>query len=325
MSSLIDRYISAVVRSLPASRRVEVASDLRHRIDSMVAERGDDPDAVDSVLEDLGDPRHVARDIDHRRHRIVGADHYPAYVRVLRDTALLVVPVVAILGALVEASVPGSDAGSVAWAALVAGVQAAVGVVVVVTLGYVLVGRLVPTREWTLDDLPSDADHRPIALADVILMSVVVLLGIGIAAWQRAWPPISTEGGDNVPLLAPDLWTPWLWIVFALFIASVALLAVAYRRGRWTMPLAICNLVVDAALLVLIVWLAAGDRVLNPDAQIAVANDLGRDVLPAIATPLVGVLLVVGLAADAIGPLRAAAGGSPVASAEWPEDAPPPS
>jgi hypothetical protein len=306
MASLTDRYISAVTRSLPASRRVDVASDLRHRIDGMVAERGDEPDAERDVLTELGDPRRVARDIDHRRHRIVGADQFPAYIRVLRDTASLVVPVVAFLGALVRASIPGSDAGSVAWAAVVAGAWAAVSVLVVVTLGYVVIGRLVPAREWTLDDLPSDADHRPIALADVILMAVAVLLGIGVAVWQRALPPITTDGGESVPILSPDLWTPWLWVLFALFIASVALLAAAYRRGRWTMPLAVSNLVVDIVLFVLIVWLAADDRILNPDAQAAIAKELGRDVLPAAPTLLIGVLVGAALAVDAIGPLRAA-------------------
>lgn len=272
----------------------------------MVAERGGGDDALEEVLVELGDPRHVARDIDHRRHRLIGADHYPSYIRVLRDAALIVVPVVALLGAFVEGSVAGSDAGSVARAAVVAGLQAAVGVVVVVSLGYMIFGRLVPVRKWTLDDLPSDAEHHPIPFADVILMAVAVVVGIGVAVWQRVWPPVTTEDGGSVPILQPDLWNPWLWIVFGLFIASVALLAVAYRRGRWTMPLAVCNLVVDVALFVLIVWLAADDRILNPEAQVAMADELGRDVLPGVPTLLVALVVGAGLAVDAIGPLRAA-------------------
>jgi len=231
-----------------------------------------------------------------------------SYVEHLWHTAsaVLFVPVVGLLGAFTESSVAGSDGGSVLVTGLVAAAWAAVAVVVVVTVGFVVVERLVPAREWTLDDLPDDTDERRIAFADVVLEAVAVLVAFGIAVWQRVWPPIETSDGTSVPILQPELWDLWIWVLFGLCAMSVLVLALAYRRGRWSLPLAVANLVVDAALLVLIVWLAATDRVLNPVALDAIAEQLEVQTLAAVPTLLIALIGGVALLVDAAGPLRAA-------------------
>jgi hypothetical protein len=306
VASLTERYIDAVVRSLPHARRDEVAADLRRIIAGEVAVRGGDDAAERDVLLEMGDPRRVAREVDHRRHRIVGVDQYPAYIRVLRDATLIVVPVVALLGGMTESLVEGSTTGSVLWAALVAGIAAAVVLAVVVTVGYAVAGRVLPARVWSLDELPDDpAEHR-VAFADLVLTGVVVVLTIGIVVWQEVWPPISTPSGAMVPVLSPELWDLWIWVVFALLVASFLLLLVVYRRGRWTMPLAVANAAIDVALVVIAGALAAADRIANPEAVDAVATRLGREELPAAPTLLVVVLVGVAVVGDAVGPLRAA-------------------
>lgn len=306
MTSLIDRYVRAVARSLPRERRAAESDRLATLIADEVARRGGDDDAVRSTLTEMGDPRKVAQEIAPQRHRIVGADQYPSYIRVLRDSLLLVVPIVVVLGALVEASLAGSDTGSVVVAGVVAAGCAVVAVVVVVTLGFVLVERLVPARPWTLDDLPDDTEERRIAFADVVLEAVAVLVGFGVVVWQQVWPPITTPDGEAVPLLQPELWDLWLWVFFGLCAASVVLLALAYRRGRWTMPLAVANLVVGVCILVLVVWLAVEDRLLNPPAQDAIAARLDVEALAGVPTLVVLVFGVVALVVDAAGPLRSA-------------------
>ena len=305
MTPLLDRYVRAVVRSLPRERRDEAGAYLHDLIADEVMRRGGDEEAVRSTLTDMGDPRRVAQEMEPRRHRIVGPDQYPTYVRVLRDALLIVVPIVGAIGALAESSVVGSDGGSVVVTGLVASAWAAVVVLVVVTLGFVLIERLVPAREWSLDDLPDETGERRIAFADVVLEAVAVLLAFGIAVWQRVWPPITTADGESVPILQPELWDLWLWVLFGLCALSVVVLALAYRRGRWTMGLAVANVVVDVALLVLVVWLAATDRVLNPVALDAIAEQLEVETLAAVPTAIIALIGVVALVVDAAGPLRA--------------------
>lgn len=306
MTSLQDRYVQAVVRSLPRERRESAASDLHGLLDDEIGRRGGGDDAERETLTEMGDPRKIAQEIEPHRHRIVGAEQYPSYVRVMRDALLIVVPVVMALGALTEASVDDSSGGSVVVAALVAGLWALVAIFLLVTIGFVLVERLVPARQWTLDDLPA-ADGTPrIAFADVVLESVAVIVAFGLAFWQQRWPPIGTEDGASVPLLQEDLWDLWLWVVLGLCIASVVVLVLAYRRGRWTRSLAVANLVVDLAIAAAVVWLAATDRILNPAAEVELAARIGTDTLPAVPTVLVAVVVGVALFVDAAGPLRAA-------------------
>ena len=93
---LIDRYIYAVVKRLPASRRAEVEAKLRERI----AERSrsvdvDNAKAADStqsvegvdlhnVLSDMGDPVTLADEFRGRERALIGPALYETYILVLK-------------------------------------------------------------------------------------------------------------------------------------------------------------------------------------------------------------------------------------------------
>jgi len=216
VTSLIGRYVRAVVRSLPGDRRDSVSTDLHGLFDAEVERRGGDDESVREALTEMGDPRRVAQEMVPHRHRIVGADQFPSYIRVLRDSLLVVVPVAAFVGGFTETTLASGDRGSIVVSAVISALWSAVVVGVLVTIGFAAAGRFVPARTWTLDDLPDDTDTRRVAFADVVLEAVVVLVAFGLVCWQRIVPPIDTSNGESVPVLHPELWDLWLWVFFGL-------------------------------------------------------------------------------------------------------------
>ena len=95
MNDLVDRYIWAVVKRLPAELRDDVADELRTTVADMLEERGAEGDAsVRDVLLELGDPAELALGYTGGRRYLIGPGLYPMYSRLLRLLLSIVVPIV---------------------------------------------------------------------------------------------------------------------------------------------------------------------------------------------------------------------------------------
>src|SRR4051794_10723231 len=105
--TLTDRYVAAVLRSVPQPRREEIATELRASIEDMGEGRTDagaDVAAAErEVLTEMGDPAALAARYADRRLQLIGPTYYLAWERLLKLLLSFVPATVGVLVGLVAA------------------------------------------------------------------------------------------------------------------------------------------------------------------------------------------------------------------------------
>lgn len=273
--TLTDRYVWAVLKSLPESKRVDIDRELRGSIaddvDARVAS-GEDPTAAErAVLLELGEPGALARSYTGRVAALIGPDLYPAYVGLLKMLYAGVLPIVTIVHLVVQAFA-GTEPGG-----LIGGTVAIVFSLVVhlgfwTTLVFAIAERAGTSMKNvpTLDDGPFDPERLPSIATDTgasrsdLIASLVFLGLIPIAlVWQQFSSVFEDADGRPIPVVDPDLWSFWLPYFLVLTAASLVFAIVLYRRGGWTWPLVVVNAVLTIATTAPLVWLLATGNLLN--------------------------------------------------------------
>lgn len=270
-TTLTQRYIEATARALPESRRDELRRELDATIADMVEARvdiGEDPVAAErAVLTELGDPSVFAARYADRPLHLIGPAYFPTYRRVLTLLVLWVPATVAavVLGVelMAQEVSPGRAVGQSASVLY----QVAIQVVFWVTVVFVVLERsgvATGARGWTVDDLPDRPARRSVSLSDLAFG----LAGYGVAAvfllGQNYRSGIADGGDDNVPMLNSDLWVTAWPLLLALVAVGAVTLILAYRRGRWNLPLALTEFVTTVAFAAVVGVLALRERLFDP-------------------------------------------------------------
>ena len=284
MTQLTDRYLAAAMRGIPEAQRKDVERELRSSIADAVEDRvgaGEDRAAAEkAVLEGLGDPVRLAAGIAGRPLYLIGPDLFVEYRQLLIMLLSIAMPIVGI----VQAAVALSD-GDGLMGALIAGIGGAwtVGIHIFfwVTITFAVVERFDAVREardgisgaagrWTVDRLPALPADR-ISASDAVGELISTAIGIGGLLFLNGAVWFTDASGDPIPLLNPDLWSLLVPALIAILAAQGALQIVVFLVGRWTMPLASVNAVVQLAFSVPVVVLALAGSLINP----AFADALG--------------------------------------------------
>jgi hypothetical protein len=300
MTPLTDRYLAATLRSVPAPRREEIATELRASIEDMIegrtAEGRDSATAEREVLTELGNPAQLAARYADRRLQLIGPTYYLAWERLMKLLLSFIPATVGLVVGLLEATA-GDNAGGAVGAGIAAALQAVVQISFWVTLVFAVIewtNTALNLPEWTVDQLPEVRADRQITLTDTAAAIGWLVLVIAYLPLQHFHSFVPASGGDNLPILDPALWSFWLPFLIAVLIATVGLEIAKYRAGRWTWPLVAVNAVLDLAFAVPVVWLLLTDRLLNPE-FVARFEWLGqgdnRDIVATAA--LVGTILIV--------------------------------
>ncbi|MFG1652159.1 permease prefix domain 1-containing protein [Micromonospora sp. NPDC049275] len=269
MNTLTDRYLAATLRSVPAQRREEIATELRASIEDMIEDRaggGEDAAVAErQVLTELGNPDRLAARYADRRLQLIGPTYYLAWLRLLK-LLLSFIPALAGTVVAVVAVVDGKGFGAIG-PGLVVALHVAVHITFWLTLTFVLIERAQPTAdlpEWTVDELPDVPAHRDISLVDTIASVVMLALTIGYLPLQHYQSWIHATDGDNIPILDPALWSFWLPALIVVLLASGVFEIVKYRIGHWSWRLFAIKALLNLAFTVPLMWLALSDALLNP-------------------------------------------------------------
>jgi hypothetical protein len=278
--SLAERYVAAATRRLPEDQRGDVAAELRgsiaDRIESLSDTRPDltPAEAEYAALVELGDPALLAAGYADRPLQLIGPALYATYVWVLKAVLVIAVPTVTVVVAAIDV-LAGDSAGAVIGHAVWMTFTLTIQVAFWVTLAFAIVERTMSPPDlgeefaWSPDKLPPVVDRG--SLGDLVASVLfIVLSAVGIV-WQQVSAPISVDGGEDVPVLDPDLWSFWLPLILVLLAAELAFEIAKYLSGGWTTRFAAANTVLVLAIGVPLVYLAATDRLLNP----AVVEGLG--------------------------------------------------
>lgn len=269
-----DRYVWAVLKSLPESKRTDIDRELRASIADDVDARvaaGATPDAAEkSVLTELGEPMRLAAGYAGRPLALIGPDLYVDYVRLLKLLAVTVIPIVAITLFVINAltgAAPGELIVGTVGIVISVGVHLGFWVTLVFALvermGVAKKSRLKDNSPFDPDDLPAVATGTTGGRSELIASLVVALLVPVALVWQQISSNFEEADGSPIPVINPALWSFWLPYLIALAVLTGIFAVVLYRVGRWTWPLVAVNAVLTIATIGPMVWLVATGAALN--------------------------------------------------------------
>jgi hypothetical protein len=269
--SLTDRYVAAVLRSLPEDKRADIDKELRASIadavDARIANGEPEADAERAVLQELGDPARLAAGYAGRPLWLVGPAYYVEYVRFLRLLLVIVLPIVAAV-LVVTQVLAGADIGQVFGGAVATLLTVAVHMVFWITLLFVVLertGTKAPVISFDLDDLPLPATETTPKLSDLVATVVFLLFTVGAIVWQQMSSVFTDASGQPIPVLQPDLWTLWIPVFIALCALTLVHAVVLYSVGRWTVPLLVTVVLLNLVTAAVVIWLLVAGRLLNPE------------------------------------------------------------
>lgn len=304
-TSLAERYVTAVARSVPAADRAEVTAELRASIADEVDGRlaaGEEQSAAEyAVIAELGDPIAYAASLSGRPLVLIGPRYYAAWLRLLRLLLSIVVPVAALIAGLVRA-IGGGDVGAVIGAMIPTIITSGVHVAFWTTLVFAALERAGSTGdtvlEWTPDKLPRIG--IPLArISDLIALAVMTAILIGSVVWDRTigW------GDEHVHVLAPSLW-PWVMVAwFGLLAVGLVVEAIVVVRGRWSAPLAAVSIAASLVAMIGAIMLIWRRAVFAPDllARMQAASTPTADIVQIVNISITVVLagILIGLLFDA--------------------------
>ena len=271
MNELIDRYVHAVARKLPAASREDVAQELRGTVDDMLDARGSrNEEDVRAVLDELGDPSQLAAAYRSGPRHLIGPEVYDTFLETLRAVLAVALPVM--IGIQIVFADWGDDrsVASVVVSAVLGGLQVGVHIVFWTALTFVIIERTGAASEvssakgeWTPDDLPDLPRQRQITLGELIGAVVVLACIPAGLLWQR-YRSTYEVAGDPVPLFDPDLWDVWIPVLFTIVVVNLAVEGWKYAVGHWTAALVAANLAVNVAFVTFFALLFSREDVWNP-------------------------------------------------------------
>lgn len=266
-ATLTERYIAATVKSL----RPDAQDDVRAELDASIAdaiearlEAGESPtDAERAVLTQLGDPGILAAGYAERPLHLIGPRFYLTWWRLLK-LLLMIVPVCVLVAAALGQTIAGAPVGEIIASAIVATGGTIIHICFWTTLVFVVLertGSSTSIDKWDVDQLPELTENGP-GRNELIGSLVFLGLAVGALVWDRLRGFIPAE---TLPILNPDLW-PWSIGLLLLLIAAEAVFAIViFRRGGWTVGVAVVNTILALAFLAWVLVLLLRGELVNPD------------------------------------------------------------
>lgn len=234
-STYTDRYVSVVVKHLPADQHADVEAELRSSIADAVDAGADES----AVLNDMGDPERLAATYAERPLQLIGPRLYLQWKRLLVLLLWIVVPIVAAVTAIGGAL---GDQGP--WAVIGQTIGAAwVTLAMIcfwVTAVFAAIERWGGTdideidAPWTVDKLP-EPTTATVTWAETAWSAATIVLMATFLVWQQLFPWVHTDDGEALPVINPELWTFVLPTLLAVMLVELVVVIARQSRGRWTM------------------------------------------------------------------------------------------
>lgn len=273
-STLTDRYVWAVQRSLPEAQRADIDRELRATIADAIdakVEAGTAPASAErDALADLGDPYKLAWGYADRPLHLIGPALFPDFIRLLMMLYLIVLPIVAVavtLSLVLAKSLSGEGLGPVIGTVFSTVIAVAVHLGFWTTLVFAVLERTTPQGRpltaWdpsTLPQLPAKGTVRSLDTgAALVWLTLYVVALIG----QHFFSPVLDASGGPLPVINPELWSFWLPYFIGLAVLEAIFAIVLHRTRSWTVPLAIVNTVLAVAFAIPAIMLLRSGDVMN--------------------------------------------------------------
>lgn len=275
--ALIERYIYAVTKHLPASQRDDVARELRASIEDMAADRAKDgkikESDIEKVLVELGDPAVMASNYTGTKQYLIGPKWFATYWGVLKQILYYVPALVTCIVLIVNFVTTDKVWIESIIHAIGSGFGAAIQVAFWTTATFFVLERsgdvnpkdimdvkAKEKRAWTPADLPMPPKKRQIPAVEAWVSVGLMVIAI---AWVALSPLWNTRDGQT--LFDPNLPQFWIFAFFALATLSTVHKAFQAKIGNWTTPLMATNILLGLAGIAFAVGIVSASPVINPE------------------------------------------------------------
>ena len=273
---LISRYVYAVVRHLPANQQKDVEQELKTLIEDMLetrcgtrtSELGD----VEAVLIELGVPYELAAKYRDTKRYLIGPQRFDIYVMLLKIVLAVAGGAIALALMITYALDPPSGffktfftfVSSVGSGMIQA--FAWVTIVFAVLQHYEGKAHILKEFEWHPKDLPEvPVTTSVIAKSDPIASIVfIVLLFVCINVGPTLFDHWSTFPKERViPLFDWAVFTKYLYLINISIALDLCIEIAKLYFGRYTKSLASISIIMNAATVIISIFLVKGVGILN--------------------------------------------------------------
>ena len=253
MADLIEKYVHQVGRYVPEKERAEIEAELRSMIQDKLDDRYDGAPTqndVVAVLTELGDPRLMAVSYS-RDQYLVGPELYPFMMMGLRR-GWLIIPMIVVVVRIIEAllSTESTNVIGLLLGTVLSALQALLIFSAVVVLFFAILQHSgeefnPPQTAFNPLDLPEVDDaylvnrfETAFGIAFGTLIGCILLYFMSVGGLTLR---LNIDNPGNV-IPVPMVWLTLLTVsTFAMVILHLVIL----RRNRWTLPLAITELLLE--------------------------------------------------------------------------------
>lgn len=289
-TNFTDRYIQAVIRTIPEAQRGDVATELSGAIADQLDARidaGEDAGVAErEVLNGLGDPDRLAAGYADRPLQLIGPRLFLEWRRLVVLLLWIVVPLAA-FGIALGQTLSGGGIGEIIGSTIGGAISVGIHLVFWTTLVFALVERSntpMPHTAWTVDQLPEQHDSGA-RFSDMVGSLVFLLVAGAALVWDQLVGLVYLEQ-HWMSFLSPQLWPWWIGGLLVVMALDAALRIVVYLKRRWTVSLAIANTVLNVLVAVPAIWLLTQGQLLNPEFWMTV-------IPPADAEKVFGIISVI--------------------------------
>jgi hypothetical protein len=278
-ATLTERYIDAVVRSIPPASRADVQAELEVSIADAIEARTTAGESLDEsereVLTNLGDPGILAAGYADRPLHLIGPRFYLTWWRLLR-LLWAIIPLVAMGGVALGKALSSAPVGDIFGSAISVGLAVVIHVAFWVTLVFVILertGSASTIADWSVDRLP-EIRAKGAGRGDMIAAVVFLAVGVAFLFWDR-FRGLVTIDARSLPILDPELWPWWIAGLLVLMAAKSALVIAVYFSGRWNALVATINTALALVFAISAVGLLTSGQLLNPELVTLALTDKG--------------------------------------------------
>lgn len=245
---LIERYLAAIRRNLPAGKADDIAAELRDELMTRAEVREEalgramGGSEIAELLRDFGHPLVVAA--RYREHQwLIGPETYPFFAFTLRIALLALAAVMVAFGLVAvliggDAPLPAIARG---WSGLLVWSAITFATVTVFFAGVERAGLTADhVRNWLPDHLPDPLDRQPGRWE----AAFEVALGIAFIFWWVGVVSLPSPGGDSFDLRLTPVWDGLYWPILGLSIVGLLRSLVPLFRPRWKTARALLGIVI---------------------------------------------------------------------------------
>lgn len=286
-NELIERYIYAVTKRLPAKSREDVSNELRTLIEDMLEERCGEitpsENDIKVVLTELGTPDELADKYDTSTHKyLIGPPYFTTYKLVLK-IVLVCIAIGLIVSGIITAVTTDSasllEAGVEWLGTVISSVLSAFGIVTILFAFFSYKG--IKLNSFSLDELPPvPKKKQEISRVDCIVgicFSVIFLI-IFLIVPQCVCAYIP-EANEFVPIFNVDVIRS-LWYIPALFsITGISREIIKLIEGRYNKRVMITTIVDNIISAVVAIWWLMRENIINTKFISTLTGELQEEIL----------------------------------------------